>query len=163
MNSVEGGGANASLRVAFAGTPEFAKVALQALVEAGFAVPLVLTQPDRPAGRGMKLQPSSVKAYALSEGLPLIQPRSLRLDGKAPEDALAAQQALDLARIDVMVVAAYGLILPQWVLSLPRLGCLNIHASLLPRCTNRYHLDADGRRIGYRRHVAGGHHRHRAF
>jgi methionyl-tRNA formyltransferase len=133
MNSVEGGGANVSLRVAFAGTPEFAKVALQALVEAGFAVPLVLTQPDRPAGRGMKLQPSSVKAYALSEGLPLIQPRSLRLDGKAPEDALAAQQALDLARIDVMVVAAYGLILPQWVLSLPRLGCLNIHASLLPR------------------------------
>ncbi|XVJ71696.1 MAG: methionyl-tRNA formyltransferase [Rhizobacter sp.] len=121
------------MRVAFAGTPEFAKVALQALVEAGFVVPLVLTRPDRPAGRGMKLQPSAVKAYALSQDLPVIQPRSLRRDGKTPEDAVAAQQALEQAQIDVMVVAAYGLILPQWVLSLPRLGCLNIHASLLPR------------------------------
>jgi methionyl-tRNA formyltransferase len=133
MNSGEGGGSGRSLRVAFAGTPEFAKGALQALVEAGFAVPLVLTQPDRPAGRGLKLQPSAVKAYALSLGLPVIQPRSLRLDGKTPDDAVAAQQALERTQIDVMVVAAYGLILPQWVLSLPRWGCLNIHASLLPR------------------------------
>jgi methionyl-tRNA formyltransferase len=133
MSSEEVGVSAPSLRVAFAGTPEFAKVALQALVEADFAVPLVLTQPDRPAGRGMKLQPSSVKAYALSQGLPVIQPRSLRLDGKTPEDAVAAQLALEQPQIDVMVVAAYGLILPQWVLSLPRWGCLNIHASLLPR------------------------------
>lgn len=133
MSSGEGGESGPALRVAFAGTPEFAKVALQALVEAGFVVPLVLTQPDRPAGRGLKLQPSAVKAYALSQGLPVIQPRSLRRDGKTPEDAVAAQQALEQAQIDVMVVAAYGLILPQWVLSVPRLGCLNIHASLLPR------------------------------
>ena len=133
MNSGEGRVSGPGLRVAFAGTPEFAKVALQAMVEAGFVVPLVLTQPDRPAGRGLKLQPSAVKAYALSLGLPVIQPRSLRRDGKTPEDAVVAQQALERAQIDVMVVAAYGLILPQWVLSLPRLGCLNIHASLLPR------------------------------
>jgi methionyl-tRNA formyltransferase len=121
------------LRVGFAGTPEFAKVALQALVEAGFTIPLVLTQPDRPAGRGLKLHPSAVKAYALSQGLTVAQPRSLRLDGKTPDDALAALHLLQQAQMDVMVVAAYGLILPQWVLSLPRLGCLNIHASLLPR------------------------------
>jgi methionyl-tRNA formyltransferase len=133
MSSVEASDSGASLRVAFAGTPEFAKVALEALVEARFVVPLVLTQPDRPAGRGLKLQPSAVKAYALAEGLPVIQPLSLKLDGKAPGDATAAKRALEEAQIDVMVVAAYGLILPQWVLSLPRLGCLNIHASLLPR------------------------------
>jgi methionyl-tRNA formyltransferase len=121
------------IRVAFAGTPEFAQVALADLHAAGFEVPLVLTQPDRPAGRGMKLNPSPVKAFALAHGLPVAQPRSLRLDGKYPEDAAQAKAALTAARIDVMVVAAYGLILPQWVLDLPRLGCLNIHASLLPR------------------------------
>jgi methionyl-tRNA formyltransferase len=122
-----------SLRVGFAGTPEFAQIALADLHAAGFEVPLVLTQPDRPAGRGMKLNPSPVKAFAQAHGMPLTQPRSLRLDGKYPEDAAQAQAALLAARIDVMVVAAYGLILPQWVLDLPRLGCLNIHASLLPR------------------------------
>jgi methionyl-tRNA formyltransferase len=121
------------LRVAFAGTPEFARVALEALHRAGFDLVLVLTQPDRPAGRGMKLQPSPVKAFAQSLGLPLAQPRSLRLDGKFAEDAQAAAEALAQARPDVLVVAAYGLMLPQWVLDLPRLGCLNIHASLLPR------------------------------
>lgn len=124
---------NARLRVAFAGTPEFAQVALVDLHAAGFEVPLVLTQPDRPAGRGMKLNPSPVKAFAQAHGMPVAQPRSLRLDGKYPEDASKAQAALVAARVDVMVVAAYGLILPQWVLDLPRLGCLNIHASLLPR------------------------------
>jgi len=122
-----------SLRVAFAGTPEFAAVALRRLIEARFTVPLVLTQPDRPAGRGLKLQPSAVKQVALAQGLPLAQPRSLRLDGKFPDDAAAARAALEAARPDVMVVAAYGLILPRWVLELPRQGCLNIHASLLPR------------------------------
>ncbi len=121
------------LRVAFAGTPEFAEQALAALLAAGFEVPLVLTQPDRPAGRGMKLQASPVKQRALRQGLPVIQPRSLRLDGKYPEEAAAAREALLAAQPDVMVVAAYGLILPAWTLVLPRLGCLNIHASLLPR------------------------------
>lgn len=121
------------MRLVFAGTPEFARVALQALNEAGFEIALVLTQPDRPAGRGMKLQASPVKAYALEHGWPVAQPRSLRLDGKYPEDAAAAKAALEAANADAMVVAAYGLILPQWVLDTPRLGCLNIHASLLPR------------------------------
>jgi methionyl-tRNA formyltransferase len=121
------------MRVAFAGTPEFARVALERLHGAGFTIPLVLTQPDRPAGRGMKLQPSPVKQFAQSHAMPVAQPRSLRLDGKYPEDAAAARQALEQAQPDVLVVAAYGLILPQWVLDLPRLGCLNIHASLLPR------------------------------
>lgn len=121
------------MRVVFAGTPEFARAALERLHAAGFTLPLVLTQPDRPAGRGMKLQPSPVKQFALAHGIPVAQPRSLRLEGKYPEDAAAARAALLDARPDVMVVAAYGLILPQWVLDLPRLGCLNIHASLLPR------------------------------
>src|SRR5437868_7973341 len=103
------------MRVAFAGTPEFAQVALVRLHTAGFAVPLVLTQPDRPAGRGMKLQASPVKAFAQEHGIPVAQPRSLRLDGKYPDDAAAARQAMLDARPDVMVVAAYGLILPQWV------------------------------------------------
>jgi len=121
------------MRVMFAGTPEFAAVALARIQAAGHTVPLVLTQPDRPAGRGMKLQASAVKQLALQHGMPVAQPRSLRLDGKFPDDAAATQQAILDAQPDVMVVAAYGLILPQWVLDAPRLGCLNIHASLLPR------------------------------
>jgi methionyl-tRNA formyltransferase len=122
------------MRVVFAGTPEFARVALERLHAAGFTVPLVLTQPDRPAGRGMKLQASPVKQFAVEHGIPVAQPRSLRLDGKYPDDAHAARQAIEAAEADVMVVAAYGLILPTWVLQAPRaLGCLNIHASLLPR------------------------------
>ena len=122
-----------SLRVAFAGTPEFARVALVALLRSGFEVALVLTQPDRPAGRGLRLQASAVKQLALSEGIALAQPRSLRLDGKFPDDAAAARELLLRARPDVLVVAAYGLLLPPWVLELPGRGCLNIHASLLPR------------------------------
>jgi methionyl-tRNA formyltransferase len=121
------------VRVIFAGTPEFARVALERLHGAGHAIGLVLTQPDRPAGRGMKLQPSPVKQFAIEQGIPVIQPRSLRLNGKYPEDARAAQAAMADAGADVMVVAAYGLILPQWTLDATRLGCLNIHASLLPR------------------------------
>ena len=120
------------MRLIFAGTPEFARVALAQLHAAGFEIPLVLTQPDRPAGRGMALQSSPVKLWAASHGTALAQPRSLRIDGKYPEDAAAAKLAIGAANADVMVVAAYGLILPQWVLPLPRLGCLNIHASLLP-------------------------------
>jgi methionyl-tRNA formyltransferase len=121
------------VRVIFAGTPEFARVALARLLEAGFTVPLVLTQPDRPAGRGMKLQASPVKQLALEHAIAVAQPRSLRLDGKFPDDAAAARDAIAAARADVMVVAAYGLILPDWTLTAPRLGCLNIHASRLPR------------------------------
>ena len=121
------------MKIAFAGTPEFAQVALARLHAAGFVIGLVLTQPDRPAGRGMKLQASPVKAFALEHGFRVAQPRSLRLDGKFPGDAQAGRDALLAAQPDVLVVAAYGLILPQWALDLPRLGCLNIHASLLPR------------------------------
>ena len=130
------------LKVIFAGTPEFARVALEQLHAAGANIVLVLSQPDRPAGRGMKLQASSVKQYALAHGMPVAQPQGLRLDGKYAADAAAAREALDAADADVMVVAAYGLILPQWVLDAlqaphadgrPRLGCLNIHGSLLPR------------------------------
>jgi methionyl-tRNA formyltransferase len=121
------------LRLAFAGTPEFARVALVALHRAGHQVPLVLTQPDRPAGRGLKLQASPVKQFALEHGMVVAQPRSLRLDGKFPDDARSAQTLLTASGLDAMVVAAYGLILPQWVLDVPRLGCFNIHASSLPR------------------------------
>ncbi|TXH75028.1 methionyl-tRNA formyltransferase [Thiobacillus sp.] len=113
------------MRIIFAGTPPFAAAALNALADAGHDIVLVLTQPDRPAGRGMKLMPSAVKQAALARGLPVSQPPSL----KSPE----AQTELHAVDADVMVVAAYGLILPQAVLDLPRLGCLNIHASLLPR------------------------------
>ena len=121
------------MRVIFAGTPEFARVALEQLQAAGHEIALVLTQPDRPAGRGMKLQASPVKQWAQSHSIPVAQPNSLRLDGKYPQDAQAARAAIAAAQADVMVVAAYGLILPQWALDAPRLGCLNIHASLLPR------------------------------
>jgi len=121
------------LRLAFAGTPEFSATALAALRAAGHELVLVLTQPDRPAGRGLQLHASPVKQLAQAHALTLAQPRSLRLDGKYPDDAASAQAQLLAARPDAMVVAAYGLILPQWVLDLPRLGCFNIHASLLPR------------------------------
>ncbi len=121
------------MRIAFAGTPEFARVALEALHAAGHELVRVLTQPDRPAGRGLKLQPSPVKQFALAHGLPLAQPRSLRLDGKFPDEAAAARSLLQADAPELMVVAAYGLILPRWVLELPPRGCLNIHGSLLPR------------------------------
>ena len=113
------------MRILFAGTPEFAAQALSALLAAGHDLPLVLTQPDRPAGRGMALQASPVKQLAMQHGLPLHQPPTLK-----SEDA---RQRLRDAGADVMVVAAYGLILPQAALDIPRLGCINIHASLLPR------------------------------
>ena len=113
------------MRLIFAGTPELAALALQAIVAAGHDVPLVLTQPDRPAGRGMALQPSPVKKLALDKGIEVFQPLTLK-------DA-EAQAKIAATGAEVMVVAAYGLILPQAVLDLPRFGCLNIHASLLPR------------------------------
>ncbi len=121
------------MRLAFAGTPEFAARALRALHDAGHEVALVLTQPDRPAGRGLKLAPSAVKTAALAQRLPLGQPRGLRLDGKHAADAAAARDALVAAAPQCIVVAAYGLILPPWMLALAPRGCVNIHASLLPR------------------------------
>jgi methionyl-tRNA formyltransferase len=113
------------MRIVFAGTPEFARAALASILAAGFEVPLVLSQPDRPAGRGHKLQISPVKELALAHAIPVHQPE--RLKDPATHTPLAD------ANPDLLVVAAYGLILPQRVLDLPRLGCVNIHASLLPR------------------------------
>lgn len=121
------------MRLAFAGTPAFAAVSLQALLRAGHDVALVLTQPDRPAGRGLKLQPSAVKQVALQHALQLQQPRGLRLDGRFAQDAQQAREALESSAAQALVVVAYGLILPAWLLQLPPLGCLNVHASLLPR------------------------------
>ena len=113
------------MKVIFAGTPDFAAQALRAIAAAGFEILLVLTQPDRPKGRGMQLQASPVKQAALELGLAIAQPASLRHE--------EAQALLRAQNADVMVVAAYGLILPQAVLDTPAHGCLNIHASLLPR------------------------------
>ena len=111
--------------IVFAGTPRFAEVALRALLDAGHRVPLVLTQPDRGAGRGRRVRPSPVKALAEHRSLPVLQPVSLR--DQAVVDTIAQESP------DVMVVAAYGLLIPKTILTLPRMGCLNIHASLLPR------------------------------
>ncbi len=122
------------MKVVFAGTPEFASTALAAIHAAGFTVPLVLTQPDRPAGRGMQLQASSVKQFALAHGIEVLQPLSLRRDSKDPERAAQAEAAharLLALDYDVMVVAAYGLILPRATLDIK--PCINIHGSLLPR------------------------------
>jgi methionyl-tRNA formyltransferase len=121
------------MKIIFAGTPEFAAVALKALHDASFEITLVLTQPDRPAGRGMQLHASAVKQFALAHQIPVAQPVSLRLDGKYPEVAKEAHDLLHATPHDVMVVAAYGLILPRSILEIPKYGCINIHASLLPR------------------------------
>lgn len=113
------------MRIVFAGTPEFAAQHLRALLEAGRQVVAVYTQPDRPAGRGQKLMPSPVKQLAMTHNIPVYQPQTLRDP--------AAQAELAALQPDLMVVVAYGLILPQAVLDTPRLGCINSHASLLPR------------------------------
>lgn len=114
-----------ALRLVFAGTPEFAAEHLKALLDTPHQIVAVYTQPDRPAGRGQKLMPSPVKQLALQHGLPVLQPPTLRDP--------AAQEELRALAPDLMVVVAYGLILPQAVLDIPRLGCINSHASLLPR------------------------------
>lgn len=116
---------SADLRIVFAGTPEFAAAHLQALLQAGLNIVAVYTQPDRPAGRGQRLTPSAVKQLALQHALPVYQPQTLR--------AAEAQAELAALQPDLLVVVAYGLILPQAVLDIPRLGCINSHASLLPR------------------------------
>lgn len=113
------------MRIVFAGTPDFAAVHLSALINAGHQLVGVLTQPDRPAGRGQKLTPSPVKMVAEQHGLPLAQPQSLK--------PVEAQQALAAWQPDLLVVVAYGLLLPKAVLELPRYGCINVHGSLLPR------------------------------
>lgn len=113
------------MKIVFAGTPQFAALALRAILAAGHQVALVLTQPDRTAGRGLALHASAVKALALASGIEVFQPQSLRDP--------AAQESLRAVGTDVFIVAAYGLILPQAVLDMPRFGCINIHASLLPR------------------------------
>ncbi len=122
------------MKVIFAGTPEFAALALASVHAAGFEIPLVLTQPDRPAGRGLQLHASAVKAYALAHGIEVLQPLSLRMDSADPvraEQARAAHERLLATDYDVMVVAAYGLILPRSTLDIK--PCINIHGSLLPR------------------------------
>jgi methionyl-tRNA formyltransferase len=124
-DSEHDGSAGEHGRIVFAGTPEFAVPALAALLEGGYAIAAVYTQPDRPAGRGRKLTPSPVKQAAIAAGIPVLQPASLR-----DEAALAELCAL---QADLMVVAAYGLLLPRAALAAPRLGCVNIHASILPR------------------------------
>lgn len=118
------------MRLVFAGTPEFARLALTALHQAGHDIVAVLTQPDRVSGRGLELSISPVKREALRLGLTVLQPMSLREGRPGRDEAMAALSAL---KPELMVVAAYGLILPKDVLTLPKHGCLNIHASLLPR------------------------------
>lgn len=115
----------ASLRIVFAGTPDFSVPVLQGLIDAGYDVAAVYTQPDRPAGRGREPRPSPVKQLALQHSLAVYQPESLRHD--------AEQQQLKALDPDLMIVVAYGLLLPEAVLTIPRLGCINVHASLLPR------------------------------
>ena len=125
------------LKVVFAGTPEFARIALEAIVHAGHEVVMVMTQPDRPAGRGLQLQASPVKQLALEKNIPVMQPTSLKVTGPHSDEAREALSRLQNLDFDAMVVAAYGLILPQEVFAIAeqdgRAGCLNIHASLLPR------------------------------
>ncbi|MBQ4800804.1 methionyl-tRNA formyltransferase [Pseudoalteromonas sp. MMG006] len=113
------------LRIIFAGTPDFAARHLQALIQSEHQIVGVYSQPDRPAGRGKKLKASEVKALALEHNLPVFQPESLKSD-----DALAELKSLNA---DIMIVVAYGLILPKAILEAPRLGCLNVHGSILPR------------------------------
>ena len=127
------------MRIIFAGTPPFAARALQALIAAGHDICLVLSQPDRPSGRGMRLTPSAVKVLATENGIPVQTPKTLSLK-KAPEEASAIHDLLRAAQADVMVVAAYGMLLPEAVLNIPKgigpdnaVKCINIHASLLPR------------------------------
>ncbi|MBP6191149.1 MAG: methionyl-tRNA formyltransferase [Acinetobacter sp.] len=118
------------MKIIFAGTPEFAAVALDALLKTEHEIIAVYTQPDRKAGRGQKLTPSAVKQLALEHNIPVYQPLHFKA---STDEGLAAQQQLAALGADVMVVAAYGLILPQVVLDTPKYGCLNIHGSLLPR------------------------------
>jgi methionyl-tRNA formyltransferase len=125
------------LKIIFAGTPEFAAIILEALEKSSHQVIAVMTQPDRASGRGLKVLPSLVKQKALIMDIPILQPTSLKLDGAFATEAMNAKAQIESLDLDVMIVAAYGLILPKWLLSLVEekneLGCINVHASLLPR------------------------------
>jgi len=125
------------LKIIFAGTPEFAAIILEALEKSSHQVIAVMTQPDRASGRGLKVLPSLVKQKALIMDIPILQPTSLKLDGAFATEAMNAKAQIESLDFDVMIVAAYGLILPKWLLSLVEekneLGCINVHASLLPR------------------------------
>lgn len=121
------------MRIAFAGTPDFAATALSLLLAKGFDVALVFSQPDRPSGRGQQVQVSPVKRVALEHGLTVVQPSGLKLDGRFAGEAQAAHAQLLAADVQAMVIVAYGQILPSWMLHAPPLGCFNIHGSLLPR------------------------------
>jgi methionyl-tRNA formyltransferase len=136
-NLTKYGGTLSPLKIVYAGTPEFAKTILCGILKTPHQVSLVMTQPDRPSGRGLKIHPSPVKEVALEKNISLLQPTSLKLDGKYPEEAQKAKLYLEDLDFDVMVVAAYGLILPKWLLDLAqsksKVGCINVHASLLPR------------------------------
>ena len=114
------------MKVVFCGTPEFAVPSLEALVDAGHEVALVLTQPDRPAGRKMEMQVPAVKQVALALGLPVTQPEKLKTNAELRE-------RLEAIKPDAMIVVAYGRIIPDWMLALPRFGCINVHGSLLPK------------------------------
>ena len=125
------------LKIIFAGTPEFAAIILEALEKSNHQVIAVMTQPDRASGRGLKVLPSLVKQKALQMEIPILQPTSLKLDGAYATEAINAKKQIESLDFNVLIVAAYGLILPQWLLSLVEskneLGCINVHASLLPR------------------------------
>ena len=126
-----------SLKIVFAGTPEFAAIILEAILKTNHQVVAVFTQPDRPSGRGLKVLPSLVKQQAILHKIPVFQPSSLKLDGKYPDGALLAKHQFEELDFDLMIVAAYGLLLPKWLLDIAQeknyLGCINVHASLLPR------------------------------
>ena len=153
------------MKIIFMGTPEFAAASLQALVESGrYEIPAVVTQPDRPKGRGHKLMQSAVKTYALAQGLPVLQPERVK------DDAFFAQ--MEAYAPDLIVVAAFGQFLPERLLQLPRYGCINVHASLRrgpnPLChperrkRGGRHHHADGCRHGYGCHAAEGEYAHHA-
>ena len=119
--------AKENLKILFMGTPEFAREHLKALVESSFNIVGVFSQPDRPSGRGMHLLPTPVKEYALSQGLPVFQPEKLKAGKEEVE------QILDILKPDVIIVVAYGKILPKYILDYPKYGCINVHGSLLPK------------------------------
>lgn len=124
---------NRRISIAYAGTPEFSATILSSIIRAGFDVKLVLTQIDRRCGRGMKLQMSAVKKIALEQNIPVLQPLTLNLNGKDSKIAHEVHERLFAIKCDVFLVAAYGVLLPASILQLPTYGCVNVHASLLPR------------------------------
>ncbi len=124
---------NNPIRLVFAGSTEFARIVLESIISTGYEVLLVLSAPDRPAGRSLRLIPNPVKKLALNKGISVYQPRCLSFNNDIHRDAYELKFQLDQILPDIIIVAAYGLILPKWILNFSRFGCLNIHPSLLPR------------------------------